>query len=150
VSTRTAWLRDLEISIFETRALAGSRSGLSGGPSGGTLGGQHGGSVSPWPTPTDQEAQCTRTAHEMLCKRHLVTSRGTPTTVRIRPFCDARRRRNAQRHDAQRRNARRPCHPDDDDTPDVKRKHRLEDLALADCFIPKSQTCNSYKINPFR
>ena len=37
--------------------------------------------------------------------------------VRIRPFCDARRRRNAQRHDAQRRNARRPSHPDDDDTP---------------------------------
>ena len=66
--------------------------------------------------------------------------------VRIRPFCDARRRRNAQRHDAQRRNARRPCHPDDDDTPDVKRKCRLEGLALAVCFIPKSQTCNSYKI----
>jgi hypothetical protein len=40
--------------------------------------------------------------------------------------------------------------PDDDDTPDVERKHRLEGLALAICFIPKSQTCNSYIINPFR
>ena len=40
--------------------------------------------------------------------------------------------------------------PDDDDTPDVKRKRRLEGLALAVCFIPKSQTCNSYKLNSFR
>ena len=70
--------------------------------------------------------------------------------VRIRPLCDARRRCDAQRHDAQRRDARQPSHPDDDDTPDVKRKRRLEGLALAVCFIPKSQTCNSYKINPFR
>ena len=40
--------------------------------------------------------------------------------------------------------------PDDDDTPDVKRKRRLEGLALTVCFIPKSQTCNSYKLNSFR
>ncbi len=40
--------------------------------------------------------------------------------------------------------------PDDDDTPDVKRKRRLEGLALAVCFIPKSQTCNSYKLNSFQ
>jgi hypothetical protein len=39
--------------------------------------------------------------------------------------------------------------PDDDDTPNVKRKRRLEGLALAVCFIPKSQTCNSYKLNSF-
>ena len=70
--------------------------------------------------------------------------------VRIRLFCNTQRRRHAQRHDTQRRDARRPCHPDDDDTPDVKRKRRLKGLALAVCFIPKSQTCNSYKINPFR
>jgi hypothetical protein len=40
--------------------------------------------------------------------------------------------------------------PDDDDTSNVKRKRRLEGLALAVCFIPKSQTCNSYKLNSFR
>jgi len=34
--------------------------------------------------------------------------------------------------------------------PNVKLKRRLESFALAVCFIPKSQTCNSYKINPFR
>ena len=93
-------------------------------------------------------AQCNGLCHvTQTLSRHTVS---LTLAVRIRPFCDARRRRNAQRHDAQRRNARRPCHPDDDDTPDVKRKRRLEGLALAVCFIPKSQTCNSYKINPFR
>ena len=40
--------------------------------------------------------------------------------------------------------------PDDDDTPNVKRKRRLEGLALVVCLIPKSQTCNSYKLNSFR
>ena len=79
----------------------------------------------------------------------------TAIGVRIRPFCYAQRRCNAQQHDAQRRygqrlDARRPCHPDDDDTPNVKRKRRLKGLALAVCFIPKSQTCNGYELNSFR
>ncbi len=34
--------------------------------------------------------------------------------------------------------------------PNAQRERRQESLALAVCFIPKSQTCNSYETNPFR
>ena len=97
-------------------------------------------------------------AHGLSCVSQgiIITNQDHPKTdfmkdiVRIRPFCYAQRRRNAQRHDAQRRDTRRPYHPDDDDTPDVKRKRRQGGLALAVCFIPKSQTCNGYELNSFR
>ncbi len=71
--------------IVVTRALAGSRSGLSGGPSGGTLGGQRG---EAWRMAAADRpgvaAHADGTSQETLRTRHPMTSRGDAHHLRRR------------------------------------------------------------------
>ena len=74
-------------------------------------------------------------------RRHPTTRRST-TVIR---FDDA------QRHDARRRHARHPPHPDDNTRPNVRRKRRLRaQLPKPVYLFQRPQTCNRCETNPSR
>ena len=76
------------------------------------------------------------------------TLRRRPTTRRSTTVI---RFDDAQRHDARRRHARHPPHPDDTHDPNVRRKRRLgAELPKPVYLFQRPQTCNRCETNPSR
>jgi hypothetical protein len=76
------------------------------------------------------------------------TLRRRPTTRRSTTVI---RFDDAQRHDARRRHARHPPHPDDNTRPNVRRKRRLgAELPKPVYLFQRPQTCNRCETNPSR